>query len=62
MTNEKVAKIVLDEIQSLSKDIRENVEHISRREIDKLHDASNILIKIAESTFLGAVYRDIDNA
>ncbi len=62
MTNEKVAKIVLDEIQSLSKDIRENVEYISMREIDKLNEASNILIKIAESTFLGAVYKDIDNA
>jgi hypothetical protein len=61
MSNKRTAKLILGEIKSHTKDIGENLEHISMKDIDKLRHASNILIMIAESTFLGAIHRDIEN-
>tara|TARA_A100001037_G_C14947915_1_gene543633 strand:+ start:611 stop:799 length:189 start_codon:yes stop_codon:yes gene_type:complete len=61
MSNERVAKLILGEIKGHTLDISANLKHISMKDIDKLRQASNILIMIAESTFLGAIHKDIGN-
>jgi hypothetical protein len=58
MTNKRIAKIALDEIESLVKGIRENVEDISIKEIDKLREVSAKLTKIAGTVRLNSWARE----